>query len=176
MLPRRCENSNNPNNTTPCPVDPFIILPDKSDFLDVQKLKLQETPEDIPTGEMPRHIWLFTERKLVNKVKPGSRVKIVGIYKIFDGKVGGIKNDRYDVSVRYDQIVIFFFFFFYICGVVAVCFVFANGKTSNCFYFLFFIFYLPLLPFAVCFLSFGIVNFHDVSFFYVLLIENLTLR
>jgi DNA replication licensing factor MCM5 len=59
QLPRTCENASNENNEKPCPMDPFMILADKSSFLDVQKLKLQESPEDIPTGEMPRHIWFY---------------------------------------------------------------------------------------------------------------------
>ena len=81
-------------------VDPFEVVADKCRFLDIQKLKLQEAPEDIPTGEMPRHIWLFCERNLVNMVKPGARVNIIGIYKIFDAKLSGKKSDRYAASVR----------------------------------------------------------------------------
>ena len=49
---------------------------------------------------MPRHIWLFAERNLVNMVKPGARVRIVGIYKIFDQKLNTRRNDRYASSVR----------------------------------------------------------------------------
>ena len=29
----------------PCPIDPWIIVPDKSKFVDQQTLKLQENPE-----------------------------------------------------------------------------------------------------------------------------------
>jgi len=49
---------------------------------------------------MPRHIWLFCERNLVNSVKAGARVNIIGIYKIFDAKLSGKKSDRYAASVR----------------------------------------------------------------------------
>jgi len=99
-IPRSCENAADEKNDKPCPVDPFEVVADKCRFLDIQKLKLQEAPEDIPTGEMPRHIWLFCERNLVNQVKPGARVNIIGIYKIFDAKLSGKKSDRYAASVR----------------------------------------------------------------------------
>jgi len=100
QIPRSCENASDEKNDKPCPVDPFEIVADKCKFLDIQKLKLQESPEDIPTGEMPRHIWLFAERNLVNMVKPGARVNIIGIYKIFDTKLNSRRNDRYASSVR----------------------------------------------------------------------------
>jgi len=100
QIPRTCENASDEKNDKQCPLDPFEVVADKCTFLDIQKLKLQEAPEDVPTGEMPRHIWLFCERNLVNMVKPGARVNIIGIYKIFDSKLNGKKNDRYAASVR----------------------------------------------------------------------------
>jgi len=100
QIPRTCENASDEKNDKQCPLDPFEVVADKCSFLDIQKLKLQEAPEDVPTGEMPRHIWLFCERNLVNMVKPGARVNIIGIYKIFDTKLNSKRNDRYASSVR----------------------------------------------------------------------------
>lgn len=48
-IPRRCPT---PGGT--CSLDPFLVLPHLSKFVDSQKLKLQERPEDVPTGELPR--------------------------------------------------------------------------------------------------------------------------
>jgi DNA replication licensing factor MCM5 len=65
-----------------CPLDPYVILPDQCTFVDsqvafsfrirhvspelvflfLQTLKLQEAPETIPTGELPRHVILSCER------------------------------------------------------------------------------------------------------------------
>jgi DNA replicative helicase MCM subunit Mcm2 (Cdc46/Mcm family) len=61
-------------------LDPYVILGDSSSYIDQQRLKLQETPESVPTGEMPRSLSVSVEKYLVSKVKPGSRVTIVGIY------------------------------------------------------------------------------------------------
>lgn len=48
-------------------------------------MKLQEAPELIPTGEMPRSILMSVDRNLTDKVTPGNRVKIVGILSITGG-------------------------------------------------------------------------------------------
>lgn len=45
-----------------CDKDPYEVLLDKCKFADTQSLKLQESPETIPTGEMPRHILLLCDR------------------------------------------------------------------------------------------------------------------
>ena len=65
-----------------CPLDPFFVLPDSCKCIDSQMLKLQETPESVPNGEVPRHIQLYAERYLCDKIVPGNRVTITGIYSI----------------------------------------------------------------------------------------------
>jgi DNA replication licensing factor MCM5 len=51
-------------------------------------LKLQEAPELIPTGEMPRSFTLSCDRYLTDKVTPGNRVKIVGVLSILNSNSG----------------------------------------------------------------------------------------
>lgn len=46
----------------PCPLDPFFIIPDKCKCVDFQVLKLQELPDAVPKGEMPRHMQLYCDR------------------------------------------------------------------------------------------------------------------
>jgi len=77
-LPRSCD-ANVGLNDAPCPQDPYDIVPDMCTFVDSQVLRLQEDPEDVPTGEMPRGIMLVCDRKLVDQVKPGARVRCIAI-------------------------------------------------------------------------------------------------
>jgi DNA replication licensing factor MCM5 len=49
------------------------------DYIDQQTLKLQESPEVVPTGEMPRNILLSVDRYLVDRVTPGARVSVIGV-------------------------------------------------------------------------------------------------
>jgi len=88
-LPRTCDRVPVSDEETRCPIDPYQIIPDKCDCVDQQKLKLQELPELVPTGEMPRHLLLSADRYLTDKVVPGTRCSIVGIYSIFEAKTRG---------------------------------------------------------------------------------------
>ncbi|CAJ0918558.1 unnamed protein product, partial [Mesorhabditis belari] len=80
-LPRQC-GAPQTGQMQRCPMDPYVILPDKCICVDYQTLKLQENPEDIPHGEMPRHLPLYVDRYLTDKVSPGCRVTILGVYSI----------------------------------------------------------------------------------------------
>lgn len=44
---------------------------------------LQERPEDIPTGELPRTLMMVADRQLTGRVTPGSRVSVTAIYCTF---------------------------------------------------------------------------------------------
>ncbi len=44
-----------------CGIDPFLIQPARCSYIDQQTLKLQEAPEEVPTGEMPRNVLLSAE-------------------------------------------------------------------------------------------------------------------
>lgn len=57
-------------------------MPDKCQCVDFQILKLQELPDAVPQGELPRHLQLFCDRYLCDKVVPGNRLTILGIYAI----------------------------------------------------------------------------------------------
>ncbi len=61
QLPRVCSRPQQQGEDK-CPLDPYLILADKSHCVDQQTLKLQELPEDVPTGEMPRHMLLAIDR------------------------------------------------------------------------------------------------------------------
>lgn len=45
-----------------CPVDPYFIIPDRCVCVDFQTLRLQESPDAVPHGEMPRHMQLYCDR------------------------------------------------------------------------------------------------------------------
>jgi DNA replication licensing factor MCM5 len=71
-----------------CGMDPYVVDHDKSKCVDQQILKLQESPDDVPVGELPRHVLLSADRELTNRVVPGSRATIMGIYSVFQTKPG----------------------------------------------------------------------------------------
>ncbi|KAI0231389.1 DNA replication licensing factor mcm5 [Lamellibrachia satsuma] len=98
-LPRKCptEQAGRPK----CPIDPFFIVPDKCRCVDFQVLKLQEAPEAVPHGEMPRHLQMYADRYLCEKVVPGNRVTVVGIYSIRKaGKPKAGAREKVNVGIR----------------------------------------------------------------------------
>ncbi|XP_040212751.1 DNA replication licensing factor MCM5 [Rana temporaria] len=98
-MPRKCntEQAGRPK----CPLDPYFIIPDKCKCVDFQTLKLQESPDAVPHGEMPRHMQLYCDRYLCDKVVPGNRVTIMGIYSIRkSGKTSAKGRDRVGVGIR----------------------------------------------------------------------------
>merc|ERR1719408_666062 len=54
-------------------------------YKDSQKFFIQETPENSPPGQIPRSIEVICEGDLADKVKPGDRVQVIGVYKSFPG-------------------------------------------------------------------------------------------
>ncbi len=91
VIPRQCQNRPeggtfldiNVGGGKTCALDPYSVVTDRCEYIDQQTLKLQEAPEQVPTGEMPRHVLLAVNRYLVDKVTPGMRVSVVGTYSIF---------------------------------------------------------------------------------------------
>ncbi|XP_050354126.1 DNA replication licensing factor Mcm5 [Nymphalis io] len=99
VMPRKCntEQAGRPK----CPLDPYFIIPDKCKCIDYQVLKLQEAPEMIPQGEMPRHLTVYCERVLCERVAPGARVTVLGIYSIKKiSKIGREGREKGSVGVR----------------------------------------------------------------------------
>lgn len=90
-LPKTCGRPKNPSDESPkCPMDPYFVVHEKCQFIDQQVLKLQEAHEQVPVGELPRHILISADRYLANRVVPGTRCTVMGTYSIYQSK--GSKN------------------------------------------------------------------------------------
>lgn len=104
-LPRKCTSERvGPNK---CPLDPYQIRTESCDCVDFQVLKLQELTDSIPQGETPRHIQLYSDRFLCERVVPGNRVLVIGIYCIKKYKADrkGSKSKTVGVRAPYVRVV-----------------------------------------------------------------------
>ncbi|MBS7610601.1 minichromosome maintenance protein MCM [Candidatus Bathyarchaeota archaeon] len=57
---------------------PFEFLQSESLFIDYQELRIQEKPEDLPPGQLPRWIDIRVYEELVDTARPGDTVIIIG--------------------------------------------------------------------------------------------------
>jgi replicative DNA helicase Mcm len=74
---------------------PFDFIQDESQFIDFQRIRIQERPEDLPPGQLPR--WLNIElagRDLADIARPGDHVAIVGVVRAVAPTVPGIGKSR----------------------------------------------------------------------------------
>jgi DNA replication licensing factor MCM5 len=63
-----------------CPPNPFVAVDGLCEYTNEQRIKLQELPEDVPVGEMPRAFELCVSQYLADLCTPGTRLTAIGIY------------------------------------------------------------------------------------------------
>jgi replicative DNA helicase Mcm len=63
---------------------PFDFVQEESSFIDSQDLRLQERPEDLPPGQLPRTLNAkLVGSEIVDVARPGDHVSIVGVVRAF---------------------------------------------------------------------------------------------
>jgi len=61
----------------------FKLVHDQSEFIDAQKLRIQESPDDLRGGEQPQTLDVDVDDDLAGLVSPGDRVVISGVLRSF---------------------------------------------------------------------------------------------
>ena len=91
-----------------CKCTEFKLREDLSQFIDSQKIEIQEYPEDLPPGSQPERLTTYFESSLAHKIQPGDRVAIVGIIKPrsqFQGRRQKSEFDIYLYAHGIDEII-----------------------------------------------------------------------
>ncbi|MHA1520287.1 MAG: LAGLIDADG family homing endonuclease [Promethearchaeota archaeon] len=73
--PRECMNPTCNNKKD------FKVMTEQSDFIDHQYITIQQAPEDLRSGDIPQTLQCILLHDLVDSVRPGERVKMMGVLK-----------------------------------------------------------------------------------------------
>ena len=76
---------------------PFRINFDQSEFVDAQKIRVQESPEGLRGGETPQAIDVNVEDDITGLVTPGDHVTVVGVLHIEQMESGQEKSPLFDL-------------------------------------------------------------------------------
>ncbi|MHC1611350.1 MAG: minichromosome maintenance protein MCM [Candidatus Methanospirareceae archaeon] len=75
----------------------FLLRVDKSRFVNAQKIRLQEFPEDLRGGELPQALDVNLEDDICGEVAPGDRVIVTGILRSYQRVTQSGKKPFFDI-------------------------------------------------------------------------------
>ena len=81
----------------------FKLVAEDSDFVDYQKIQIQEPLESLKGNEQPTSLDVYISDDLVNTAAPGDKVMIVGILRIFPSKSNKLVFGRFIETVNLTQ-------------------------------------------------------------------------
>ncbi len=81
----------------------FRLLPEKSSFVDAQRIEIQENPETLRHGAHPQGLAVMLTEDLTGQVLPGNRVVLNGVLKSFQragaSRGGVVRNTTFDLLI-----------------------------------------------------------------------------
>jgi len=104
ILDKDLKLTNPPECSNPkCKHKQLDIEPKSSRFIDVQFVRLQELPEDLPPGQLPHYLDVTVKQDLVDNARPGDRIVLTGIIRIEQERMSGVsKNESPLYRLRLD--------------------------------------------------------------------------
>jgi DNA replication licensing factor MCM3 len=86
--------------------NPLITEYGYSIYRDHQTISIQEMPERAPAGQLPRGVDVILDDDLVDKVKPGDRIQLVGIYRSLGNRNASHNNALFKTVVLANNVVL----------------------------------------------------------------------
>jgi len=77
----------------------FTLVPRESLFIDSQNVAIQERPEDLPPGQLPRSVHVELKDDLVDIARPGDRITLTGFIRLLPKYGRGGELRTFDIQV-----------------------------------------------------------------------------
>ncbi len=81
----------------------FRLIPERSSYVDAQRIEIQENPESLRRGAHPQGIAVLLTEDLAGHVLPGNRVVLAGVLKSYQratvARGGAIRNTTFDLLI-----------------------------------------------------------------------------
>ncbi|MEM0360290.1 MAG: minichromosome maintenance protein MCM [Candidatus Diapherotrites archaeon] len=81
----------------------FSLIAEDSDFVDYQKLQIQEPLELLKGNEQPTSVDVYLADDLVNLVAPGDKIKIAGILRLYPAKENKVVFGRFIETIHLEK-------------------------------------------------------------------------
>ncbi|THV92104.1 DNA replication licensing factor mcm3 [Aureobasidium pullulans] len=86
--------------------NPLVTEYGFSTYRDHQTISIQEMPERAPAGQLPRSVDVIMDDDMVDKVKPGDRIQLVGIYRSLGNRNAGAGSSTFRTLVLANNIIL----------------------------------------------------------------------
>lgn len=91
-------------DTSGCTSKRFDLLPKRSQFMNKQKIKVQESGEGLKSGQQPQDIEVWATDDLCDQLNPGDRLSITGIIRSQQRIIRGEKSQIFDLFMELSSI------------------------------------------------------------------------
>ncbi|KAH7385215.1 MCM2/3/5 family-domain-containing protein [Phaeosphaeria sp. MPI-PUGE-AT-0046c] len=75
-------------------------------YRDHQTISIQEMPERAPAGQLPRSVDVILDDDLVDRVKPGDRIQLVGIYRSLGNRNAGSGSSTFRTLILANNVIL----------------------------------------------------------------------
>jgi replicative DNA helicase Mcm len=90
--------------TSGCKFKKLDLIPKRSSFLNLQKLKIQETGENLKSGQQPQTLDVYVTDDLCDRLNPGDRATLIGTVRAEQRIVKGNKTSVFDFYMELSAI------------------------------------------------------------------------
>jgi DNA replication licensing factor MCM3 len=75
-------------------------------YRDHQTISIQEMPERAPAGQLPRSVDVILDDDLVDRVKPGDRIQLVGVYRSLGNRNAGSGSSTFRTLILANNVIL----------------------------------------------------------------------